>query len=82
MRKESDCLGLAEIIRMALAMEENIPLDPMNIRLLRAAAVVQAPDRGANLIQQPGRSRAGWTMFLENSILGHGMGNNLAEKAD
>ncbi len=58
-RKESGCLSFAEIVRMALAMKINVTLDPMNICLLRTPAVVQPPDRGANLVQQFWRSSTG-----------------------
>ena len=82
MREEGDRLAFAKIIRMVLAVKMNVTLDPMKMRLLRAAAIVQAPDGGANLVKHSGLLWPGWTMFLRNSMLAHGIGNNIVDYAE
>src|SRR6266700_2402909 len=70
-RQEGGRLGFAKLGRVPLAVEINIALDPMNIGLLRAAAVIQAPDRGPYLVEQSGPLYRGWTTRRKISILIH-----------
>src|SRR5262245_16191973 len=52
-RREKPCdLLLAHLQGMALAMEQDIALDPADIRLLRPYAVVPHPDHLPNLVEQ------------------------------
>jgi len=42
---------------MALAVEEDVPLDPVNIRFLGAPAVVASADGLPDAVEQPRRRR-------------------------
>jgi hypothetical protein len=56
-RQERADFGSAHLRRVPLAVEEDEPLDPMDVHLLGATAVVAGPDRVAYTIQQLG---LGW----------------------
>ena len=50
--QESGDFGCAHLGRVAPAVEEDVPADPRDVGLLRAAAVVARPDRVTDAIQQ------------------------------
>ena len=56
-RQKPRDFGDAHLGRMRLAVEKNVAADPMDVRLLGAAAVMTGADRVTNPIEQPGRSR-------------------------
>jgi hypothetical protein len=50
-------LGLAHLRRMPLALEQDKPLDPIDVALLGAQAVMPAAQYLAHMVQQPGLGR-------------------------
>jgi hypothetical protein len=55
---------------MALVAEEDMALDPVDVRLLRAAAVVTRADPVANLIEELRLGRAGRPAFANEERRG------------
>src|SRR5216684_512642 len=51
--QERGDLGGAHLSRVALPVEEDVPLDPMDIRLLGAPAVVSGADGLADPVEKP-----------------------------
>jgi hypothetical protein len=58
-RQERGDFGGAHLSRVALAVEEDVPLDPVDVRLLGAAAVVAGADGFAHAVEEPGLRGAG-----------------------
>jgi hypothetical protein len=53
-RQERGDLGCAHLSWVTLAVEEDVPLDPVDVRLLGAAAVVSGADSIAHAVEQSG----------------------------
>ena len=54
-REELGDLGGAHLHRMAFAVEEDVPLNPVDVRLLGAAAVVAGADRLSDTVEEAWR---------------------------
>jgi hypothetical protein len=53
-RQERGDLGGAHLGRVALAVKEDVPLDPVDVRLLGSTAVVAGADGLAHAVEKPG----------------------------
>jgi hypothetical protein len=63
-RQERGDFGRAHLSRVALVVEEDVPLDPVDVRLLGAAAIVPGADGLAHAVEEAGfrrRCRTGFT---------------------
>ena len=56
-RQERDHLRLAHLQRMPLVVEQDEPLRPLHIGILRTDAVMQSPGGLTDLVEQPGHVR-------------------------
>ena len=58
-RQEAGDLGLTQLVRMPLVVEQDEAADPAGEDFLRGGAVAARPRGGANLVQEPGRASGG-----------------------
>src|SRR5713226_7588115 len=65
--QERGDLGGAHLSRVALPVEEDVPLDPVDIRLLGAPAVVSGAARLAAPVEKPRLRGAGPTRFTDGA---------------
>ena len=64
-RQERGDLGGAHLGRVALAVKDDVPLDPVDVRLLGSAAVVAGADGLAHAVEEPGLRGAGRAGFMD-----------------
>jgi hypothetical protein len=65
-RQERGDFGGAHLGRVALAVEEDVALDPVDVRLLGAAAVVADADGLAHAVEKSWLRQVGWTGFTDS----------------
>src|SRR5438034_1172789 len=72
--QERGDVGRSHLSRVALVVEEDVSLDPVDVGLLRAAAVVSGPDNIAHAVEKAAFWRRGRTGFMDGE---HGTGSAL-----